>query len=352
MDGARQFGLSARGLALRTGLGDTEEFPRFIAYYLERPARESNRVRIYALLDAPSVAGAYRFDIDVGDTLTMDVDAALYPRVPLAHVGFAPSTSMFFYAKNDRRQAIDWRPEIHDSDGLQIRGGDGEWIWRPLLNPPAVQINTFAAERPRGFGLMQRERDFAQYQDDAVFYEKRPNLWVEPKGDWGRGAVVLVEIPTADETLDNIVAFWRPADVPQPGRELLLAYKLYWCRDLPVAQGVARVRATRTGVGGIVGQKRKYFSWRFVVDFAGGDLTLLGDNARVEPKIWASRGRIEITSARPIASTGMWRAMFDLVPDEGVAPINLRLFLSTGGQALTETWLYQYTPPPSEQRVW
>lgn len=351
VDGGRQFGLSARGLALGTGLGTDEEFPRFTAYYLERPLAESNRVRVYALLDSPSVAGAYRFDIEVGDTLKMEVDAALYPRVPLTQVGIAPGTSMFFYAKNDRRMAVDWRPEIHDSDGLQIWTGEGEWIWRPLINPRAVQINTHMTERPRGFGLMQRERRFDQYQDDGVFYEKRPSLWVEPRNDWGKGAVALVEIPTADETLDNIVAFWSPADPLQPGREALFAYRLYWCREMPVAMNVATVRATRTGVGGIVGQKRRYFSWRFVVDFAGGDLSLLGEKARIEPRIWASRGKIEIASARPLASINGWRAMFDLVPDESAAPINLRLFLAVEGQAMTETWLYQYAPPPLDQRV-
>ncbi len=352
VDGDRQFGLSARGLALGTGLSNDEEFPRFVAYYLERPRVDSNHVLIYALMDSPSVAGAYRFDVEVADTLRMDIDAALYPRVPLKNLGIAPGTSMFFYAKNDRRMAIDWRPEIHDSDGLQIWTGDGEWIWRPLINPRAVQINTHLTEHPRGFGLMQRERRFEQYQDDGVFYERRPSLWVEPKGDWGKGSVTLVEIPTGDETLDNIVAFWTPADAPQPGSEALFAYRLNWCRDLPVAMNVATVRATRTGIGGIVGQKRSYFSWRFVVDFAGGDLSLIGEKTRVEPRIWASRGRVETTSARPLASIDGWRAMFDLVPDAGIEPINLRLFLAIDGQAMTETWLYQYTPPPLDQRVY
>jgi glucans biosynthesis protein len=258
---------------------------------------------------------------------------------------------MVLMGKNDRRVDNDWRPEIHDSDGLQIWSGSGEWIWRPLMNPAGLRVNSYTDERPRGFGLMQRERRFEQYQDDGVFYEKRPDCWVEPKSNWGKGAVMLVEIPTEDETSDNIVAFWSPADKPQKGQELLYAYRLNWARENPVVVDLARVHATRTGIGGIIGRKRTYFSWRFVVDFAGGELPGLGESAKLVPVISASRGRVEITSVRPLRSINGFRAMFDLaLTDDSVEPINLRLFLSADGQALSETWLYQYTPPPASQR--
>jgi glucans biosynthesis protein len=351
VDRDRQYGISQRGLAIDCGLPKPEEFPDFVAYYLERPARDSNQITVYGLLDSPSVTGAYRFIIDAEDPLTMDVDAALYPRKAIERLGIAPCTSMFLVGKNDHRVANDWRPEIHDSDGLQLYTGNGEWIWRPLNNPAGVRVNSYFDEAPRGFGLMQRERSFSQYQDDAVFYEKRPDVWVEPKGRWGKGAVVLVEIPTDDETSDNIVAFWTPTDKPQHGQELLYAYRLWWCRDNPMAARLAQVFATRTGIGGVIGQKRSYFSWRFAIDFVGGDLPTLGDGARVVPVIAASRGRVEITSARPLLPVnGAWRAMFDLVPDSSTEPINLRLFLSVDGQPLSETWFYQYTPPPPDQR--
>jgi glucans biosynthesis protein len=350
VDGSRQFGMSQRGLAVGTGLPGPEEFPDFIAFYLERPAKNSDTVTVYALLDSPSVAGAYRFVITVGDTLVMDIDAALYPRKQIERIGIAPGTSMFFYGKPDRHLADDWRPEIHDSDGLQLWTGAGEWIWRPLNNPRELRVNSFADEQPRGFGLMQRERDFQQYQDDQVFMEKRPDVWVEPKGNWGKGAVMLVEIPTRDETADNIVAFWNPADKLQKGQERLFGYRLYWGHDNPPAR-TARVLATRAGIGGIIGQKRSKFSWRFVVDFLGGSLTALGENPHLEAVVSASRGRLETVSARPLLGTNAWRAMFDYVPaDDSLEPVNLRLFLSLDGQALTETWLYQYEPPTPEQR--
>jgi periplasmic glucans biosynthesis protein len=342
----RQYGMSQRGLAIDCGSSKPEEFPDFVAYYLEKPAKDSSVLTIYGLLDSPSVAGAYRFVIDATEPLTMDIDAALYPRKEIDRLGIAPCTSMFLVGKNDRRVDNDWRPEIHDSDGLQVWSGGGEWIWRPLMNPAGLRVNSYTDEHPRGFGLMQRERRFEQYQDDGVFYDKRPDCWVEPRGNWGKGAVMLVEIPTEDETSDNIVSFWSPADKPQKGQELLYAYRLNWCRENPILVDLARVYATRTGVGGIIGRKRTYFSWRFVVDFEGGQLPGLGDNPKLIPVISASRGRIEITSVRPLRSINGYRAMFDLaLTDDSVEPINLRLYISTDGQALSETWLYQYTPP-------
>lgn len=346
--GEWQYGMSARGLAVDTGMERAEEFPRFTAFWLERPARDAGSLTVYALLDSPSVAGAYRFVITPGASLVMDVDAALYPRRAIERLGIAPLTSMYQHGENDRRMANDWRPEIHDSDGLSLWTGTGEWIWRPLTNPAALRFNAYADRNPKGFGLLQRDRDFDHYQDDGVFYERRPGVWVEPRGEWGEGAVQLVEIPTVDETFDNIVAFWNPKEPPQPGAELLFGYRLHWGALPPAAPRLATVVATRTGLGGVVGRPRDYFSWRFAVDFAGGDLSLLGPDAKVEPVITtASRGTVEITSARPLASINGWRAMFDYRPADGEAdaPVNLRLYLRLKGQPLSETWLYQWSPP-------
>lgn len=346
-----QYGLSSRGLAIDSGSPKGEEFPRFTAFWLEKPRADSNRLVIYALLDSPSIAGAYRFEMTPGATQTMEVDAALYPRRPIDRLGIAPGTSMYQVGENDRRLDYDYRPEIHDSDGLAMITGSGEWIWRPLVNPTTIHINTFTDRNPRGFGLMQRDQNFDHYQDDGAYYDKRPSLWVEPKGDWGPGTVQLVELPTPDETNDNMVAFWCPEEKPQPGQELLYAYRLYWGRNAPVVPRLATVQATRTGLGGVVGRKRSYFSWRFVVDFAGGDLALLGRDTKIEPVITTSRGVIEIPSARPLHEIKGWRVIFDLkLTDDSVEPIDMRLFLRSGGQSLSETWLYQYTPPAVADR--
>ncbi len=348
-----QYGLSARGLAIDCGMDRPEEFPNFTSFWLERPHKNSDKLVVYALLDSPSITGAYRFEIQPGATLVMDVDVAMYPRKAIERIGIAPLTSMFQYAENDRRPAVsnDWRPEIHDSDGLALLRGNGEWVWRPLTNPEHLRFNAYQDENPRGFGLLQRDRNFDHYQDDGVFYERRPSLWVEPKAGWGKGAVDLVEIPTVDETFDNIVAFWNPAEKPQAGQELLFGYRLYWGTKMPFNPPLATVVATRTGMGGVIGVKRTYYSWRFVIDFAGDNLKTLGKDVKVVPMISAARGKVEITSARPLEAIHGYRVMFDIKPTEdSVAPIDLRVYLAADGQALSETWLYQWSPPALAQR--
>lgn len=346
-----QYGLSARGLAIDTGMSREEEFPEFVAFWLEKPAPGSDKLTVYALLDSPSITGAYVFDLFPGRNMVMKVSAALYPRKAIERLGIAPLTSMYQVGENDRRMGYDWRPEIHDSDGLALWTGAGERIWRPLVNPRQVQVNSFLDDNPRGFGLLQRDRDFANYQDDGVFYDRRPSLWVEPGEAWGKGAVMLVEIPTRDETFDNIVAFWNPETPLTPGEEHLMSYRLTWGDTMPAEpHELAITQATRTGLGGVVGQERTYFSWRFAVDFSGGVLGMLGPDAEVEPVITVSRGDVEIASARPLDAIGGYRAMFDLVPGESEAPIDIRLYLKLGDQPLTETWVYQYTPPPKAEQ--
>src|ERR1700722_9039528 len=328
----RQYGLSARALAVDTAFPRPEEFPRFTAFWFERPAKDSGTLTLYALLDSPSIAGALRFQLTPGGTQIMNIDTALYPRKPIERLGIAPLTSMFFYGENDRRAANDWRPEIHDSDGVSMWTGPGEGIWRPLTNPPQLHLNSYFDDNPRGFGLLQRDRNFDHYQDDGVYYDRRPSLWVEPKPNlnagWGKGAVQLVEIPTVDETFDNIVLFWNPLDKPKPGQELLFSYRLYWGTKMPFESPLAQTIATRTGIGGTVGLKRQYYSWHFVVDFAGGELGALAKDAAVEAVITASRGQTEHVTAHFVQEFNGYRALFDLRPvDDDLEPIDLRLYL-------------------------
>jgi glucans biosynthesis protein len=263
---------------------------------------------------------------------------------------------MYQFGENDRRASDDWRQEIHDSDGLAMWRGNGERVWRPLVNPPQLRVSYFADESPKGFGLLQRDRSFDHYQDEGARYERRPSVWVEPKGQWGKGGVHLVEIPTADETFDNIVAFWTPAEPVEAGQERELAYKLYWCPEPPFRpQEVAVCVATRIGRGGIIGQPVTRNLRKFVVDFSGGDLPLVPKGAPVEPVIAVSRGQVEQLTAldgripisplaRPLPQINGWRLTFDL-SWEGIEPIDIRMFLRMGPTTLTETWLYQWTPP-------
>lgn len=337
-----QYGASARGIAINTAGATAEEFPRFSEFWLDT---HGPVVSVYALLDGPSITGAYKFDATKTATgaVQMDVHCQLFFRAGIAQLGVAPLTSMYWYGENERRKADDWRPEIHDNDGLTIWTGKGERIWRPLINPPHVQTNSFADENPKGFGLMQRDRNFADYQDDGAWYEKRPGIWVEPRGNWGAGAVQLVEIPTDNETSDNIVACWRPDGDIKPGDSRSFDYRLYWQNSEPAYPGtIARVVATRLGRGGIPGQSpwprdRK----KFVVDFTGGPLAELKQRFDITPVVSTSRGKIDNAYVIKVVGTDLWRALFDLQVD-GNAPVDLRLYLKLGDKTLSETWIYQY----------
>lgn len=338
-----QYGASARGIAINTAAATAEEFPRFSEFWLDA---HGPVVSIYALLDGPSITGAYKFDaMKTGKGDVMNVHCQLFFRSDISRLGIAPLTSMYWYGENERPKAGDWRPEIHDNDGLAMWTGKGERIWRPLIDPPQVMTNSFMDENPKGFGLIQRDRDFSNYQDDGAFYNKRPGIWVEPKGDWGRGAVQLVEIPTDDETHDNIVAYWRPDRAIQAGDNLSLDYRLYWQDSEPAfPKNIAKVVATRQGRGGIPGQN----PWprdkhKFVVDFTGGPLMHMQQRFDVTPVASTSRGKIDNAYVIKVVGTDRWRALFDLQVD-GNQPVDLRLYLKLGNRTLSETWLYQYFP--------
>jgi glucans biosynthesis protein len=334
-----QFGLSARGLAIDTATSRPEEFPAFTTFWLARDP--DGALIVHALLDGPSVAGAYRITHRKTDAgLVQEIETTLNFRASVQRLGVAPLTSMFWYGQSDRPPTADWRPQIHDSDGLAIWTGAGERIWRPLKNPPRVVSNAFLDTHPRGFGLMQRDRAFADYEDDAAFYERRPSVWVEPLGDWGRGSVQLVEIPTADENHDNIVAFWTPERPVKAGEALAFHYRLHWRGEEPTPVGVARVVATRAGLGSSPGQARVPGLRKFAVDFAGGRLPGLGRQSGVQSVVTVSGGQALGPTAYPVVGTDRWRLIFEVAIKAGNT-IDLRAFLRLGADSLTETWIYQ-----------
>ncbi|MGZ3279313.1 MAG: glucan biosynthesis protein [Caulobacteraceae bacterium] len=342
-----QYGLSARAISIDTAVFDkTEEFPRFSEVYIERPRAGSDTITVHALLEGPSITGACRFRMARGVGVVMDVDQTLFLRKPVARFGLAPMTSMYWFSETVKPAAADWRPEVHDSDGLCLWTGQGERIWRPLNNPPRVMVSAFADDNPKGFGLSQRDRVFDHYLD-GVNYDRRPSLWVEPKGDWGRGAVQLIEIPTDDEVVDNIVAAWVPDHPPAPGAPFDLSYRLHWLADEPYPPSLARCVATRLGQGGQPGQARPAGSRKFVVEFLGGPLKTVPKGAKPEMVLSASRGRAgdnSLIDAVPDGVAGHWRAQFDLAGVQGPEPVELKLHLTVGGTVATETWNFQYHP--------
>ena len=335
----RQFGLSARAVAINTSITGKEECPRFTHFWLERTGRSS--VTVYTLMDSASLTGAFRF----ASTLTpqgvrQDVDAVLFTRKAVAELGLMPMTSMFWYDQADRRTRTDWRPEIHDSDMLSIASADGTVHCRPLVNPSAPRVDVFAERNPKGFGLLQRDRNFDHYQDDGVFYEKRPSLWIEPQGNWGKGAVTLFEIPTTRETDANVVAFWTPAKQPKRGQRLDYAYRMNWMATEPQPISVARATDSWTGTAGRPGHEPTAGARKIVIDFAGGDLARFTRN-QLEPSVTVQDGKLLMSVAYPVeGSGGHWRFVADVARNSGETS-DLRVFLKANGTALTETVLYQ-----------
>ncbi|UDL95868.1 glucan biosynthesis protein D [Lichenihabitans sp. PAMC28606] len=340
-----QYGLSARGVAVNTAVADRdEEFPDFTRFYIETPTSDDTIV-VNALLDGPSLTGAYRFQMTRGKGVTMEIEHTLNLRKDIARLGIAPLTTMYWFSETKKDTAIDWRPEVHDSDGLALWTGSGERIWRPLNNPERTTASSFSDHSPRGYGALQRDRVFDHYLD-GVFYDRRPSLWVEPGSDWGAGAVQLIEIPTDDEIHDNVVATWVPAEPATAGKTYAFKYKLFWVANEPHPSPLAKCVATRLGRGGQPGLPRPAGVRKFMVEFLGGPLENLPFGVKPEAVLNTSRGTFTpyvYTEAVPDGVNGHWRAQFDLVVD-GTDPVEMRCYLKMGNDILTETWAFQYHP--------
>lgn len=341
------YGLSARGLLLNSWIDIPEEFPRFTEFYLEKPAA-AGPLTLYAALESESVTGAYRFVItpasDAAQETTMDVTARLYFRTDVKELGIAPLTSMFLFADANRSGFDDYRPRVHDSNGLLVERPTGEIMWRALSNGGGVGNSYLWEDSPRAFGLYQRGRDFETYQDAGAHYERRPSLRVEPQGDWGPGTVRLIEIPAKLEADDNIVAFWVPAEPATAGKAREFSYRLIWGNlDPDYDANLAYVAETRAGVGGVSGVENEVSLRKFVVDFKGGQLDTLPPQAPPDVLTKVSGGIIINSVLSRIDANGVWRLVLD-VETEGTAPLELKAYLVGLGKQLTETWLYQWRP--------
>ncbi len=329
------YGLSARGLAINTGQPSGEEFPIFRSFWIEQPTRNSTSITIHALLDTESVVGIYRFVITPGNKTVMDVKSTLYPRKKMDYIGVAPLTSMFMHGPGSRRQFDDFRPRVHDSEGLCVLNGKDELIWRPLINPKSLQFSSFLDENPKGFGLVQRSRKFSDYQDLEADYEQRPSLWVEPHGNWGKGQVQLIEIPTSQEIHDNIVAFWKPAKPLMPGQVYQYDYSLKWGRGPEINSEKIYVDQSRQGKS-LSSDKRQ-----FVLDYklpTGAPLQFEKD---MKAEFTASGGAISDVVLQTNDEDGGLRLSFQYDP-KNAKQADLRGTLTQGGKAISEVWVYRW----------
>ncbi|HLS85638.1 MAG TPA: glucan biosynthesis protein G [Burkholderiales bacterium] len=338
----QQYGASARGLAIDTALPSGEEFPRFTEFWLERPAPGADSLVVHALLDSPRVAGAYRFVLRPGVDTVLEVKARLFLREGVGKLGVAPLTSMYLFGENHPAPYEDYRPEVHDSDGLAIHSSTGEWLWRPLVNPRRLLVTSFALTNPRGFGLLQRDREFMRYEDTEVRHELRPGVWIEPRGDWGAGRVELVQIPAPDETNDNIVAYWVPDQAPAPKQAYDFEYRLYWQKDAEVRPPSAWVTQSRRGRGFM---KKPDDSIQFVMDWEGPALARLKPDAVVEVLVEAdANAKLLEQNVWRNDPGGGWRTAVRLKRLDASKPVELRAYLRSDGQAISETWAYVLPP--------
>ncbi|TDR85411.1 glucan biosynthesis protein [Enterovirga rhinocerotis] len=328
------FGIIARALTLKPGEPKGEEFPAFRAFWLERPAAGTNALVVNGLIDSESVTGAVRMTMRPGDTTLVDVETTLFPRVNLDHVGLGGSGASFLFGPNVRGTMDDIRPGAYEAAGLSILNGQGEWVWRPLNNPDTLQISAFLDDNPRGFGLLQRDRDFAAFQDDVLRYERRPSLWIEPIGEWGPGAVQLIEIPSDSEINKNILAYWRPKAPLPAGQEASFAYRQFWTWTPPARPNLAQVVATRSGRAAA---RRR----RFAVEFQGDGLAEVPPD--LKPVLSSQPGAIHNVRVWTYPERKAVRVTFEL--DFGTdTACEMRLLLQSGTQPVSETWLYRWTP--------
>lgn len=349
------YGLSARGLAINTGLSEPEEFPAFREFWIERPKPQDKHLVFFALLDSKNATGAYRFELRPDSDAVLKVQARIFMRNQVKKVGIAPLTSMFLFGPNQMRDANNFRPALHDSNGLSIHTGDGEWIWRPLNNPKYVALSMFQVNNPRGFGLLQRGRDFSSYEDLKDRYDLRPSAWIEPQGDWGKGKVELVEIPTPDETNDNIVSFWTPDQLPPKGTPIKADYTIHWTMDERgvFTKDLAWVKQTLRTAGEITQAnliRHLDGSLGFVIDFEGGPLANLPPNTPVQASYSVGDNAEVIENvAQPNPVTKGYRVTLRIKVKDPNKVVEMREALVANGKPLSETWSYQIPPGTANQ---
>ena len=348
------YGLSGRGLAIDTGLPIAEEFPAFREFWIRRPAPSDKSLTFYALMDSPRATGAYQFTLTPGSDTGLEVKSRVFLRegAKPTNFGIAPLTSMFLYGPNQPPAAQSFRPAIHDSNGLAIHAGDGRWLWRPLNNPPMVTVSSFATKNPKGFGLLQRGRDFSRYEDLKDRYDLRPSAWIEPTNDWGAGQVRLVEIPTADETNDNIVSYWAPDVLPTPGQPMPFDYRIRWTMDEPsiLGDGLSQVWQTMRTKGEVYQSnliRADDGTLAYLVDFRGPSLRDLPPDSPVTARVGANDNVAIIgTELQPNPAIKGWRLTYRVKVKDPTKPAELQAALELGSRTLTETWSLQLPPLP------
>ena len=339
------YGISARGLAIDTALSSGEEFPVFKEFWLVKPKAEDTNIVLYALLDSPSVTGAYRFEISPSTNTEIKIQMQIFARKDIKKLGISPLTSMFYHGENSTKFFDDYRPEVHDSDGLLMQSNDDKWVWRALNNPKQLSVTSFSYDNPKGFGLAQRDREFNNYLDTEAHYHNRPSLWIEPLEPWGNGRVELVEIPTDSETNDNIVSYWVPEKPLKAGETLSFSYKMSTFNSVLTNQDKAHVLRTRIGSAALPGEKNPppKSNRQFTVDFTGDTINNLSADIKLLANLTLNSGEVRDKVVQQLPNNQGWRVAFKIAP-EGDKPVDMRLSLTLRDKEVSEVWSYVWYP--------
>lgn len=334
-----RYGLSGRGLALNAGGPQKEEFPTFTEFWIRKPVPSDQTLHVHALLEGPSVTGAYTFNITPGEETVIMTRATLFFRQRVEVVGLAPLSSMFWFGETSPHRFGDFRPEVHDSDGLLIATDPETRLWRPLLNPAEVTLTDYDVPTLAGFGLLQRDRLMSSYEDFEARYDARPSVWIEPVGTWPPGRIRLVELPSHTEYEDNITAFWVPREPIQPGQPFELAWKQRWTSSGHFGGPAGWVSATRHAVHDGAKDVTK-----FIVDFDRDSLAAVPADAKVTGDVTVE-GPAEIRHVQVFrGDDGRRRLLVQLKAAPGSPAVQVRARLMQDGRALTETWTTRWLP--------
>lgn len=334
----QEWGAISRLLTVRS-TDQKAEVPLIRAIWIEKPSPPASALVMHALVDTPSLTGAFHFTLRAENAILIDTECTIFSRRDIEHFGLTPIYATHLVGPLGPRVEDDVRPAVYEVSGVQMLSGRGEWIWRPVTNRERLQSSAFVDRDPKGFGLIQRDRSFKSFLDDENAWQRRPSVWVEPIGSWGPGEVTLLEIPAAAASNKNIACYWRPRFRLTSGSETQFAYRQFWSWRPPERPGVAIVTRSRMGRSpGATSQQRR----RFLVQFTGSQLTDPAKVATVVPNLWASAGKIASIRTYRAPQDGEVRVVFDLALN-GEQLVELRLVLEQEGRSISETWLYRWT---------
>ena len=333
------WGAISQLLTVRSGEQMAEEAPHIRAVWIEKPKPTATELILHAVVDTPSLAGAVRFTLRVGEATVIDTECTIFARRQVDHFGLAPIQATYLSGPLDWPHADDMRPAVYEAGGVQMLTGSGEWIWRPIANRARLQISGFVDNDPQGFGLIQRDRVFSAFLDDDNEWQRRPSVWIEPIGKWGQGEITLMEIPAASQNNKNIACYWRPKPALAAGSEGSFAYRQFWSWRPPGRSDGAIVTASR--IGRIPGDTSEAKT-RFLLQFEGGQLSDPAKAATIVPIIWSSAGKVSSLRTYRTPRHRSMRVVFDL-DASGQPLVELRVVLKQDAVSTSETWLYRWT---------